>query len=425
MDEFEAFDKETVWDRLKDPRAVDRLHTISSESMFIDYSTVPLVGTVVAGTGIELGQPGICGTLRCRKPTLDSDLGSLLHYFDYVVMQGPDPRSYRRYAEQLADRQRYPMTRLTVARDVACLQYLRQSEITKHVVFANKPGCFCDRHFKEHADALGLTEFTEPSMIADMAQRLTRKGLVSVEKVDPGAWYGYITRPVFLGSIGKRYEQEKPPSQATVANDIIKRDLMSMVFDGAAARMMGLPMASLAVPGYFETVPGYFETERGGEGPRTIEEVAAHLTLPILSNLKTAEVVRLRERHSADFEAFRSALREAISTTMERMPDVSPQRIAETAWQEQLKPALADLERRISVNRRSLALGSGTMLTIGSVTTAVASAVTAPWAAALLGAAVASTLPVAQISEYLKERKQINMSSMYFLWRAQKMQDHY
>lgn len=413
MDEFDATDAQTTKERLKSPRAVERLNELASRNSSIDYSHVPLAGSVVAGLGIETDEPGICGSLKCRQPSLDSDIGSLLHYFDYVVMQGPSARGYQRLVANLDNDWH---ARFDVAQDVLCLQYLRTTGISNHVIFANKPSCFCDEHFKEHAGSLGLEAMTDAEAVPDMARQLVRSGLVKIEERRPELWYGYIAEPLFFGSLGRNYSQKSAPTETLVAEEIIRRDLMSMVYDAAAARMMRLPMASLASP-------EFFNRERSAGRP-TVDEVATSLKIPILSNLTTAQLVQLRERETAHFEAFRVALREAVATSIEKLPEASPHQIGEVAWQEQLKPALADLERRLANNRKSLLLTSGTALTMGTAATAIASVVTAPWAAAMLGAAVASTLPLGQISEYFKGRQQANLSSMYFLWKARKAQTH-
>ncbi|WP_410811144.1 hypothetical protein [Micromonospora sp. 067-2] len=418
MDEFDVVDEETAKTRLRERSAVVSLEQLATERASLNYSHVPLTGSVVAGTGLETVQAGTCGALACRRPSLDADLGSLLHYFDYVVMQGPSARDYTDLSEAIKNPDERPVAIHMAVREMECLLYLRSTGISNHIIFANKPSCFCDHHFKDHAAALGLAEMADRERIAKMAKRLSRAGLVRVEQRQPRDWYGYISEPLFFGSIGKRYRRKTAPKKAAVAEEILRRDLMAVVFDAAAAQMMGLPMASMAVP-------QYFDRDSESSRPRlTVDEVATQLKVPILSSLTTKQIVELRERESAHFEAFRAALREAVATTLEKIPAASPQLIGELAWQEQLKPALADLERRISASRSSLWQSSSSGLVLGVAATTVASVVTAPWAAAMLGAAVATTLPVNQISEYFKERKQVNVSPMYFLWKAKKAQNH-
>ncbi|GAB3944006.1 hypothetical protein GCM10027614_33490 [Micromonospora vulcania] len=148
------------------------------------------------------------------------------------------------------------------------------------------------------------------------------------------------------------------------------------------------------------------------------------MKIPVLSGLSTAELIRLRITASDDFDIFQQALRMAISATLANSQSSNPAAIGEKTWQEILKPALADIERKLTADRWGLGVGGVTTVSVGFAAAAVSSITSLPLAAALLGAAASATVPLNQFSEYIKDRKQARSSPYYFLWRARKMQTH-
>lgn len=420
MLEFGVDDAEQIADRLKSKAAVERLQQIASTDVKIDYGHVPLTGTVVAGPGIEIDAPGFCSAFNCIKQSIDDNFTSLLHYFDYVVMQGPSARSYASFSDDLANRATQFQTAFGLEQDVRTLAYLNNTGISNYIVFANKPECFCNAHFSQAAAGLGIEDLVTSDSVTAMAQGIRKRGHVLLRPGIGGGWYGWIEHPLFMQTAGVTLRSRRKPTKVAVAERIIRNQLMAVVFSAAAAKRMGLPMSSLAQPAFFDGR----SSERSNVSAVTVDDVATRLKLPILSDLGVAAFVALREREPAHFESFRASLREAVAETLAKYPTASPEAVGEIAWHEKLKPALADLERRISVNRTTLGIRSGIALSIGSVSTAVASVVTAPWMAAMLGTAIAATMPLTQISDYLRERQQVETSNMYFLWKAKRSQNH-
>ncbi|WP_194838911.1 hypothetical protein [Nocardia sp. XZ_19_369] len=433
MEEFEVHDEKTVRRRLKSARARQALHERAMADLqegrrkqmrntaamqgFESFEYVvdaPLVGTVSAGPGIEIESLGTCDHFKCRTENLNLNIGPLLQYYDNILVQGPSSRRYESIVEDL-ERSNRDGYKFMIVEDILTMEYLRKTHIADHLIYTHKPdgeSC-CDDHFRQYAANAGLSDLADGDILQDMAKELARSGGIEIEEGCKHQWYGRLRDPLFNGAMGLKYEVK--PSRIEVAEDILRRDFTSLIFDSLTAKWNGVPLASLAAP-----EP---KTDQNGRD-LSVDSVATSLSLPILNKLTASQIVALRRSDPESFEIFRSALRTAIVDTIEEHPDAPRDAVEKLVWSEHMKPALARLEKSLKANSSATMVKTGGGLTLGVAATTIASIASTPWAAAILGTAAAATLPWTHIAEYIKDRKQAQMSDMFFLWKAQRKFSH-
>ncbi|WP_146247279.1 hypothetical protein [Micromonospora arborensis] len=414
IDEFEANTPEAARRALSSSSAINRLEDLARLGAQMTFEDVPYTGTVVAGPGLEITSPATCSAFECRRLGLDNELGSVLHYFDQVVMQGPQASAYLMLVEQLRSSSHSHLLTSDVVQDVASLNYIRDSGMGNHIIFTDKP-CYCENHLWELAQNIGLGEIATPDAISSAAQQLVRRDAVRIEELEPGVWWGSAKSPTFNNTVGRPFHQKRKPSRRHVAELVIRNSLAAMIIDAGAAKALDLPLSSVAHPALFEQKVA---------DEVTVDDVALRMKIPVLSGLSTAQLIKLRLNAPDDFIVFQQALTMAISATLANDQTSNPAAVGEKAWQEILKPALADLERKLTADRWALGVGGFATVSVGFAAAAISLIANLPLAAALLGSAVSATIPLNQFSEYIKDRKQARSSPYYFLWRARKVQTH-
>ncbi|WP_435210183.1 hypothetical protein [Micromonospora sp. bgisy143] len=415
IDEYEATSEDAAKARLAHPEAVSRLAQLARESTLSGAGDVPLVGSVLAGPGLDVGR-NVCHSLLCRKHIFDYDIGFMLHYFDYIAMHGPDSKTYLSYLEGKTSRYTLAEFLSTVADDVGVMNYIRRIGLANYVVFVDKNlPCYCQNHFREYAEDAGLSELIEPGRIEEIAEKISRDGGISLRHSGSKQWGVVLTHPLFSDSIVHTFQQKTRPKKREVAAGVIRESLFFAVVETAVAKRLGTPLASVAQTDFI------YQARK--QTKMTPADVALNLNIPVLQGLPTAQLIRLREHEYDHFERFRQVLTEAITTSVEKSTSDSPAVVAETVWRDKLRPAMRDIERRIEASNRSLTRKIGTGIAVGAIASAVGTVAGFPLLAAA-GATAAMTLPLPQVLKYFDDRQQIELGDMYFLWRAQRAHAH-
>ncbi|GAB3944002.1 hypothetical protein GCM10027614_33480 [Micromonospora vulcania] len=240
IDEFEADGPESTRRALSSTSAVKRLEDLARRGTKMTHEDVPYTGTVVAGPGLEISSPATCRAFECRRLGLDNELGSLLHYFDHVVMQGPQPNTYLTLAEYLQSGSQSHLWASDIIEDITSLNYIRDSGMGNHIIFTDKP-CYCEHHLWELAKTIGLGEVATPDAVSSAAQNLVRRDEVRIEELEPGVWWGSTKTPMFNNTIGRPFHQKRKPSRRHVAELVIRDSIAAMIIDAGTAKALDLP----------------------------------------------------------------------------------------------------------------------------------------------------------------------------------------
>ncbi|MGC5318525.1 hypothetical protein ACPXB5_07260 [Micromonospora arida] len=411
IDEYEAKSVADVADRMKNGGAASRLQELAARGQNTEASDIPLSLTVVAGPGLEPEAPGMCADYECQQRNIDLNFGNVLHYFDYVTMEGPSARLYNSRINNASKKRDFELTEWFLGQDVLLLNHIRNIGLADYVVFSPK-ACYCRQHLKEKANDIGLAHLVDDEMVEDLAKLVSREGNVHLVQDGPRTWYASIRHPLFDGLAGSQIRQKTRPKKTEAAASLIRNWLSAAVIDAATARGLEAPLASFGSTSFFDRM------QAANPEKMSIDDVGARIKIPALVGLSTKSLIELRNNEYHHFEKFRGALREAIAETIEKSESDSPDRVAEMVWQSKIRPAVADIERKIAASDTAFRFKLGAAVGVGSIAAAIGLVASLPW---LIGVGtLAAATPLPQFFKATEDRQQIKSSDMYFLWKAKR-----
>ncbi|RAN93335.1 hypothetical protein LAH08_06365 [Micromonospora noduli] len=407
IDEFEVTETSDLHAIIKYPGAVSRLYELATASLANRFDAGPLNGAVVAGSGMDI-RSGMCDAFTCRNRIVDRNFGQLLHYFDYFVMEGPLASAYANLFKTTRDKKWLDRLLLLLRNDVPFLLHLRTIGLDKYVVFAGKRALTATE-FHARLTASGLGNLWEPEELECLAREISRDGGVEVRQAGPRTWKVALRHPLFSGMPGHIYERKTRPKKVEAAIDIITSFVRAKIIDGATSELYKAALADLLHAEFFE------QPQESGSKAQ-VDQVALSLNIPVLDRLKTRDIITLRESEHEHFERFRAVLVEAIAETIDKHENVPPEEIAGLVWRNTIEPSVAEIEAKLKASKRSLALKAAAGLTVGAATAAFGTLAALPFVVTA-GIAAAST-PLLQAYKFFDDKQAIEVSEMYFLWKA-------
>lgn len=390
---------------LRRPRAIDRLLELEDVREPVAYKGDMQAKSVVAGRRVDLSGFLDCPHFECVLPQIDRLFGRTWHYFDVIVVD--DPMLHRKDPTRLV---------WDIEQRTRLLLYLRKIGASNHVAFKRKVSGFCQLHFREFAErnSLGLDLLFDDAFADRVVGELVTNGRFDIG-LDDESWHYEIHHPKLERIIGS-YSHSDPsiePSREEVARDAFGVYCSGLISDVAATRDLGIPL--------LQVTNGIVLSEPLDHTHDDI--VALNLRLPILANVSAAEILKLKDDNWPEFERFRSALRVAIREQIDKAGTASPEEIARSVLQEYVNPELAGIERRLATARKGLARKVGAGVTLGGATVTAGAMATIPLVLATGVAALATSLP--QIYKYFEDKREVELSDLYFLWRARiREKDH-
>jgi len=409
IDEYEARNATDVADRLKYSAAIARLQELAARGQNTEPSDIPLSLTVVAGPGLEPDAPGMCADYECQQRNVDLNFGNVLHYFDYVTMEGPSARVYNSRLNNVSKKRDLELLEWHLTQDVLLLNHIRDIGLADYVVFSPKV-CYCRHHLKEKANDIGLAHLVDDEMVEDLAKLVSREGNVHLVSDGPRTWYASIRHPLFDGLAGHQMRQKTRPKKTEAAAYLIRNWLSSAVIDATTARELEAPLASFGSTSFFDRM------QAANPEKLSIDDVGARIRIPALTGLSTRAIIELRNNEYHHFERFRGILREAIAETIDKSGSNSPDKVAELVWQNRIRPAVADIERKIAASDTAFRVKLAAAVGVGSVAAAIGVVAGLPW---LIGVGtLAAGTPLPQFFKATEDRQQVKSSDMYFLWKA-------
>jgi CheY-like chemotaxis protein len=201
----------------------------------------------------------------------------------------------------------------------------------------------------------------------------------------------------------KLRKAKKSVLYAEAADQVVQNQMWWLTRDLICAREMGMPL-TLATS-LQETILEQLQILRTGT------PIALDLRLPVLDGIPPNEILRLRREEHEAFEKFRLAIKKAMSEPAQggrSMLDIQ---------QDIVDPELNALTQRLRTAERAFAKKAGYGVSLGVVTAVCGMAI---GLVQILGAGVAAAIgaAVAAQGKLQDERREIQMSDMYFVWKA-------
>ena len=285
------------------------------------------------------------------------------------------------------------------------------------LVYRPKPHA-CAFHLRQHARQYSATELLE-GREAWISSFSAEAKIARLERHDDH-WHYVVFHPdiehMAIGALHLPVPEAKAPKDTEVFGAVFDQYAANLVSDIGAARAMRSPLGAAASihEALLSTSPA---------GPPRIQDALFNLSLPVISDLKTQDLIKLRQENWQYFDAFRSALkaaaRELISNAKDGIPPAGVARQIET---DVIEPELIRIRQVLRASVDSLTHKSAISLPVGAVATTIGlldkfPMMVAGTAAVLATGGIGSFL--VDYKKYIDDRREVRLSDMYFLWKVQ------
>lgn len=383
----------------------------------IPYETLPVdyAGNyVLAGTGMDLSGDLDCHGWECQRKQVDRIFARTWHYFDKIVACGLTPMRFIQMLESATA----PETRKVVLESqLRLLLYLRSIGVDEHLIFRQKPPA-CQVHLEEHLQQTGLEHLVEASLpvIQELAQNGDLKS-TELETADQCKDHPYHLKYVFHHPVLEHtqwgtaaYDPNIDQPNLAVARAVFRRYASYMISDIRTSRIVRAPLA--AYMGLHRDALSKMSSSLNESS------VAFELGLPIISGIPIRELIKIREDEYLAFEKFRRALEVAmtekisIASTGDSAADIAAELMLDL-----IVPSLNEIEHRLQKAQEVLAKKSALHIALGAATISVGALAAMPL---LLPIGITAALfSATHYAKYLDEKRDIELSDMYFIWRLQ------
>jgi len=156
----------------------------------------------------------------------------------------------------------------------------------------------------------------------------------------------------------------------------------------------------------------------------TLNDVLLQLELPVLDGLTPTELQQVRHDEGAAFRRLKVAVRKAIQELIRNRTEGTAQAIALEVRRDLIEPELDHVRERLRLAEEALnqkqitAVGMGSVLTVCGLLTGLA-----PVALAGIGFAAGGLVVPEQ--QHIDKLKDIELSDMFFLWKASTAELHH
>lgn len=398
---------------LKGEGALATLHDLAAA---VPYTTEGLPegadNSIVAGRAIDLSGALDCSAWGCLSKQVDNLFRRVWHYFDEIVVEGLSPYN----AVKIIQSGWEGATEL-IETHARLLLHIREIGAEDLLIFRQKPPA-CALHYKQHLKETNLGGLLDNAFW--LIDQLAQQGRLLELRPHDDHWHYTFDHPMLehrqWGSFRSEEGSSDPatdPDRA-VAEAIFKQYSAHLVSDVRTAKYVSSPLAaSVSLHGEVLAQPKADVTEA---------EVALNLSLPVLEGVPAAELVKVRKDEAMSFERFRHSLRVAIRERLSNVQASSSAEMASSVVDDVINPALNDIQQRLGAAQDLLTRKSMVSLAVGSISTTIGLIAGIPL---LLPAGAAwALLPGHHYMKYLEEKREIQLSDMYFLWRQEQAVSH-
>lgn len=302
--------------------------------------------------------------------------------------------------------------------DFRLLLVLRNVGAEPLLIFRQKPRV-CRQHWPERIAELGLQPVQARALslvprVADESKldvkncNCGRRGCIEYSLVHP-----FFEHTVWGSCLVEGGDSQR--IQLAVAGAAIRKYFDGLVSDVWASRFYG---SSLGLT---------LETHRmflAGEAA-DVDSLALQLDLPIVEGIPFETAFRLRQEEGDHFERFRYALRTALRERANNNSFESGSKVVEEINCDVVQPALRSIRDRLRASERTLSKKTATNVTLGSLVTVCGIlAGVAPALAIGAGVSTLATASAAAAAKHLEEKRELELSDFYFLWKAAQHGQH-
>jgi len=357
---------------------------------------------VLAGRGLDLSGELDCLDPKCQQEQIGLLFARVLHYFDQVLVAGPQAYTYMRGlrspGSSFVDR--------TVLTHVGTLLSIRALGAAEIVEFVQKPPP-CQLHYSDIATASGLAAILDGRQDGIEALAATGK----VRRLSPvrDHWEYIFDNLEILthtewGSVPR--PQVGIPKKRDIAGAIIDNHLAHLVSDLACARQLQVPLGT--------RIPLHQILLARLGGSLSAEHAALELHLPVLDGIPFEEIIRIREKYRGECERFRTALKLALTARLAANGDVAE--ATRAIELDVVAPALREISDKLETAGRTLRRKAEATAGLAMLPTVVGAFAGLP---ALFEVGVAGMLAgfIHALHGRLDAKASVELSDMYFLWR--------
>jgi hypothetical protein len=248
------------------------------------------------------------------------------------------------------------------------------------------------------------------------------KGLVQIEKADPGDALDLLVSCVTAAKLAESGQRHDDPYTNRIADDFVGK-LSKHLSSGREYLIFDEPIANLTEAAVRE---GLFNPAKGPAGRSAQAMTASALMgrLPTFPSATVDEVLDIRTELAPALAQFRGAM-VAISNTFTSAPwESNFEDQVHDAWVETVLPAVEAIDSSIQDNRSILSLAAGVAETINwslpGLAIVAAGLLGRAGAATALGGAVSGAAPLLQaLRDRRAAARDIRMQPFYFLYSAE------
>ncbi len=389
---------------LAKPSTINELRDVAGQ--WAESVDAPPLGlNLVAGSGLRLEDDLTCPSPSCRRQQVDVLFRHAWHYFDRILL--PDGVGRVLLEPSEAWPQGYTLEVLLNLIDIVLhIQQLGAG----HLVCYYPPTRLSPRtqvlenHKNDRWDeAWGDVEAT-----------LIAEGEFEFERVGIGKFVVHCLDPLLGVGVSCALElgHDKPDNDEMVraaVHRMVHLHIRNLETDIVAAQ--GLKGTLGATVWSHEHV-----LSRLSKGADTTN-VLFRISFPSLAHVPIKELMSLRLQEGDAFLAFRSALTKAVREIVASKPSSDAQTVAAEVVRDVIEPELTRLRQRLKTAQRALHRKSAISIGLAGISTLIGLQLGMnPFVAGGVGVLLSG--PIGAASKYVDEKQTIEMSDMYFLWKA-------
>lgn len=413
IDEFEIKTGEQASRLLYLPGPAERLYEIAQGAPGWHEGEAPRGKSIVAGTTMDFSGRMNCSHAECLERQVDRLFSRVWHYFDSVVVEGPQADFYIRSFETKPRKGLFGLD-FSVLQDVTFLLRLRELGITDHLSFRSKPHAFCTHHIEEHAAEAGISHVIDEGFRSSLAKKLKAESEFRIQSSVGNSWHYSLIHPSSSEPFSGFYTPSKKkggkkPTKAQIADLVVRRSVASLIYDVAACKWLSLPLAEEF---------SYLHVPQQAAGAERESAVALELPLPVMHGMPGKDIVKMRADMRPHFDRFQHALTLAIREQIDRDPERENPEIAKAVAEEFIRPAFAEIERSLTEAKRSFSIKVGASMAVGSTVASIGLLSSVPL---VIGAGLAAVgVTLGGLHKHVDDRRDVTTSDIYFLWKASK-----
>jgi hypothetical protein len=395
---------------LAKPPRVRELRKVAEQWWESVGTYAPVGSNLVAGTGLRLDDDLTCPSPTCRRQQIDVLFRHAWHYFDRVLL--PDgvgelllhpPRGWDQ--EDVLEVLLHRIDLVLHIQKLGAIDLVYYYPPTWQA--AKSPAEILD--YEQEARWAEAWRGVEETLLSE--------GIYQFERLGPRRFRVDFADPLLDVASGFKFKLDKGESaseeslRAKVAHSIMHRHILSLEEDLQARHMLGATLGA-TVWSHERVLP------RIGSIPGTAE-IVFRLLIPSLTDIPIRDLIAVRSSEGASFETFRNALTKATREMVTNRSVSKPEDIAIEIIREIVEPELARLKQRLRAAQRALARKSAVSIALAGVTTTFGILLgIGPLVAGAAGVGAFVSGVGSATSKYIDEKQSVELSDMYFLWKA-------